>query len=100
MNNASYSKSSTLRRGLLGAMIAVVGLTLGSVEGLANTQLETRVAAAAGAAAARAADRAVANAVLRGAVRYRFPACIAGAREFRLRGFAHAAFMNECLKVL
>jgi len=100
MNDASYSKSSTFRRGLFGAMVAVIGLTLGSGEALATTRLEAGVAAAAGAAAARAADRAVANAVLRGATRYRFPACVAGAHEFRLRGFAHAAFMNECLKVL
>jgi hypothetical protein len=70
------------------------------VEASAVTRLEEGMASAAGAAAARAADRAVANAVLRGAARYRFPACMAGAREFRLRGFAHMAFMNECLKVL
>jgi hypothetical protein len=53
---------------------------------LATTRLE------AGFASARAADRAIANAVLRG-MRYR-SACASGA----LRGLAHAAFMNECLK--
>ena len=100
MNGASFIKSSAFRRGFLAALVAVVGLTLGSVEASAATRLEERAAAAAGAAAARAADRAVQNAVLRGAVRYRWPACRAGAREFRLHGFSHMIFMRECLKVL
>ena len=92
------NKSSAFRRGLSGALVAVVGLTLGSGEASAITRLEER--AAAGAAAGRAADRAVQNAVRHGAVRYRWPACRAGAREFRLRGFSHMIFMRECLKVL
>jgi hypothetical protein len=100
MTDASYLESSTFRSGVFGAIVAVVALMSGPGEAFATTRLEESVAAAAGAAAARAADRAVANAVLRGAVRYRYPACMAGAREFRLRGFAHSAFMNECLKVL
>jgi hypothetical protein len=100
MNDVFYLKSSTFRRVLFAAMIAVIGPTLGSGEALATTRLEASVASAAGAAAARAADRAVANGVRRSAPRYRFPACVAGARKFQLRGFAHAAFMNECLKVL
>ena len=100
MNKVSFAKSSAFRRGFFGALVAVVSLTLGSVEASAITRLEERTAAAAGAAAARAADRAVQNAVLRGAVRYRGPACRAGAREFRLRGFSHMIFMRECLKVL
>jgi hypothetical protein len=66
----------------------------------AQTRLEDRAAAAAGAAAARAADRAVQHAVLHGAVRYRYPACRAGAREFHLRGFKHFIFMRECMRVL
>jgi hypothetical protein len=100
MNEAFFTKSSAFRRGFLGTLVAVVGLTLGPVEASAATRLEERAAAAAGAAAARAADRAVQNAVLRGAARYRWPACRAGAREFRLHGFSHMIFMRECLKTL
>jgi len=100
MNKASFTKSSAFRRDFLGALVAVVGLTLGSMEASAITPLEERAAPAAGAAAGRAADRAIQNAVLHGAIRYRWPACRAGAHEFRSHGFSDMIFMRECLKVL
>ena len=40
MNEASITKSSAFRRGFFGAVVAVVGLTLGSVEASAATRLE------------------------------------------------------------
>ncbi len=84
------------------AIVSAVVLTSmqGILPAMAATRLDAAVAAAAGAAAARAADRAVSRVVLHGAERYRGPACLAGAREFRLHGFMHAAFMRRCLRVL
>jgi hypothetical protein len=99
MSVARSSRISILRR-LAHAGALVAALVAASAPAVSQTRFEERAAAAAGAAAARAADRAVQHAVLHGAVRYRWPACRAGAREFRLRGFKHLIFMRECMRLL
>jgi hypothetical protein len=91
---------SHLYRGAAIVFAASITSMQGAIPATAATRIDEAVAAAAGAAAARAADKAVSRAVLHGAERYRGPACLAGAREFRLHGFMHAAFMHRCLRVL
>ncbi len=96
---ADFRNVSNLRL-MIGCCVVLTELLAVSAPVMSQTRLEDRIAAAAGAAAARAADRAVQHAVLHGAVRYRWPACRAGAREFHLRGFKHIIFMRECMKLL
>lgn len=69
-------------------------LTVNKAE--AATRDEQALAGAAG----RAVSHIVSRTVVRDAARYRWPACLAGARELKLHGLRHAIFMHECQKVL
>jgi hypothetical protein len=76
--------------------VAIVTSAIGSNAAFAETRFE----AAAGRAAGRVASEMVSHAVVRGAERFKGPACHRGADELRLRGLRRAAFVVECRKVL
>jgi hypothetical protein len=96
-------KRSAMRLAALVVLLAIVSSltfphTVNKAE--AATRDEQALAGAAGRAAGRAVSHIVSRTVVRDTARYRWPACLAGARELRLHGLRHAIFMHECQKVL
>jgi hypothetical protein len=96
-------KRSAMRLAALVVLLAIVSSltfphTVNKAE--AATRDEQALAGAAGRAAGSAVSHIVSRTLFRDTARYRWPACLAGARELRLHGLRHAIFMHECQKVL